>query len=94
MSGACSATAEGVRTVLGRLGITLSVGAALLAGIASAVGIWRPEIYARETASWAAQGVGQDVVTLFIVIPIAPDLTYLLLKPMRAPARWGSTSRS
>lgn len=42
---------------------------AALVAIASAVGILVPSIYAKETASWAAQGVGQDVVDLAIIAP-------------------------
>jgi len=49
--------------------LALSLAATLLAAVASAVGIYRPEIYARETASWAAQGVAQDLVTLLIICP-------------------------
>jgi len=49
--------------------IALSFAATFLAAVASAVGIYRPEIYARETASWAAQGVAQDLATLFVICP-------------------------
>ncbi len=42
---------------------------ALLAMIAAVCGIGIPAIYARETASWAAQGLGQDWVTLLIAAP-------------------------
>jgi hypothetical protein len=49
--------------------IALSLAAALLAAVASAAGIYVPGIYARETASWAAQGVGQDIVNLFVLCP-------------------------
>lgn len=42
--------------------------AALLA-VTSAAGLAIPAVYQRETASWAAQGMGQDVVDLLIVFP-------------------------
>ena len=42
----------------------LSAAAAALAAVAGAAGILAPSIYARETALWAAQGAGQDAVTL------------------------------
>ncbi|HSP18341.1 MAG TPA: hypothetical protein VLQ79_02430, partial [Myxococcaceae bacterium] len=32
-------------------------------------GIFLPSTYARETASWAAQGMGQDWVNLLLVAP-------------------------
>jgi|SRR5262245_39821699 len=59
-----------------RLGLGLSLAAALLAAVASAAGIWLSDIYARESASWAAQGVGQDMVTLFIVCPALVVASY------------------
>jgi hypothetical protein len=38
-------------------------------GIASLAGVFGGNTYARETASWAAQGVGQDIANLLIIIP-------------------------
>jgi hypothetical protein len=38
-------------------------------GLASAGGIWLPFVYVHETASWAAQGTGQDIVNLTAVLP-------------------------
>jgi len=50
-----------------------SIGLSLVSGVlmaaASAVSIYWPDVYANETASWAAQGVGQDVVSLCLVFP-------------------------
>jgi hypothetical protein len=42
---------------------------AVLVGVASAGGVWLPSTYAHETASWAAQGTGQDFVNLLVVVP-------------------------
>src|SRR4051812_44189838 len=42
---------------------------AVLVVVAAMAGIFSPAIYARETASWAAQGVGQDWVDLVIAGP-------------------------
>lgn len=42
---------------------------ALLVVVAAMAGIFSPAIYARETASWAAQGVGQDWVDLVVAGP-------------------------
>ena len=52
------------------LGLGLSHAAAIVLALTSAAGLWLPGIYAKETPSWAAQGVGQDVVDLFFVAPL------------------------
>jgi len=54
-----------VRTVW----LRLALASAILMGLASAGGIWLPFVYVQETASWAAQGRGQDVVNLAVVLP-------------------------
>ena len=43
---------------------------AILVAIAGLAGIFDPAIYARETASWAAQGIGQDWVNVLIAAPL------------------------
>jgi hypothetical protein len=42
---------------------------AFLVAVAAALGIANPAIYARETASWAAQGTGQDWINLVVCAP-------------------------
>jgi hypothetical protein len=42
---------------------------AILVAVAATVGIANPAIYARETASWAAQGTGQDWINLVVCAP-------------------------
>ena len=42
---------------------------AALSAIAAIGGIFWPSIYAKESVSWAAQGVGQDWVNLVIIVP-------------------------
>ncbi len=42
---------------------------AALAGGTAAAGIFWGSAYSRETASWAAQGIGQDAFDLFIALP-------------------------
>jgi len=49
--------------------IWLSVLAAALSGVASAGGIFLDATYAQETALWAAQGIGQDLVNLVVAVP-------------------------
>lgn len=43
--------------------------AAILVAAASAAGVFTHLVYARETASWTAQGVGQDWANLLLVVP-------------------------
>ena len=50
--------------------LALSMFTAALVAIASACGILVGSIYARETASWIAQGMGQDIVTLTLATPL------------------------
>lgn len=47
----------------------VSLPLAALVGWAALGGLLLPSTYARETASWAAQGMGQDWVDLFLVVP-------------------------
>ena len=42
---------------------------AILVAVAAGVAIVNPAIYARETASWSAQGTGQDWVNLLVCAP-------------------------
>ena len=49
--------------------LRLALAAAILMSLASAGGIWLPFVYAQETAAWAAQGTGQDIVNLAVVLP-------------------------
>lgn len=48
----------------------LTVPIVILMAICSAIGIWRQNLYFRETADWLAQCVGQDISNLFFVAPI------------------------
>jgi hypothetical protein len=52
-----------------RAAACISLPLALLVAFASLGGIVMPATYARETASWAAQGVGQDWANLVLVVP-------------------------
>jgi len=61
----------------GRFFVKPLVPPALLAGalslgfaLASAGGLFWPQTYARESATWAAQGWGQDAMGLFLVAPL------------------------
>ncbi len=52
-----------------RIWIFLSLAAAVLMAVASAAGVFLPTTYAHETASWATQGIGQDIANLFFIFP-------------------------
>jgi len=49
--------------------LRLAFAAAISMSLASAGGTWLPFVYVHETASWAAQGKGQDLVNLVVVLP-------------------------
>ena len=69
-------------TDLGALPL-LSYLSALMVAIASIGGIWLPAAYARETLSWGAQGMGQDYVDLFFVVPLQVGMTALASRGSR-----------
>jgi hypothetical protein len=48
----------------------LSAPLAILTAVVSYAGIFITSTYARENALYAAQGIGQDIVNMFIVVPI------------------------
>jgi len=58
-----------VPTVRSQFDVWVSLPIAVLVACCSLGGIFLPSTYARETASWAAQGLGQDWVNLLIVAP-------------------------
>jgi hypothetical protein len=57
------------RLIVSPIWLALTAPTVVAAGIASGAGAFVPSTYARETASWAAQGVGQDLANLFGVLP-------------------------
>ncbi len=59
---------------------------ALLVALASLGGIFVPSTYGRETASWAAQGTGQDWVSLILVVPWMLASAILTLRGSRRAA--------
>jgi hypothetical protein len=62
------------------LWIRLSVVVAALVAAASAAGMFSGSVYARETAVWAAQGMGQDAINLFVVVPALVVCAHLVGK--------------
>jgi hypothetical protein len=59
---------------------------AALVAIASIAGLASPSTYARETASWAAQGKGQDWADLLIAVPCLIASAVLALRGSRRAA--------
>lgn len=60
-----------------------------LMALASAAGLVVPAVYAKETASWAAQGVAQDFVNLLIAFPVlALSAWYVRKNSTRALMVW------
>ncbi len=51
-----------------------------LAAVAGIGGIFDPSIYAQEHPSWAAQGMGQDVATVAVVLPVFVVVLFLVRK--------------
>src|ERR1035437_1665251 len=50
--------------------LLLSLPLAILTALVSYAGVFVESTYARENTLYAAQGIGQDIVNLFIVVPI------------------------
>lgn len=61
----------------------LTVILALLLAVVSFSGIFIAEIYRRETLSMAAQGVGQDIFDLFIIVPLLLVSLFYVTKGIR-----------
>ncbi|MBN1154246.1 hypothetical protein JXB12_04925 [candidate division KSB1 bacterium] len=66
--------------------ITLTMLLSASLAIVSIFGAFVPETYEREVDSMAAQGVGQDMVNLFLVVPILVISSLYLLKQSKIAA--------
>src|SRR6476659_4866543 len=62
----------------------------VLITLVSALGIFVDGVYARESASWAAQGVGQDIVNLLVACPALAVTACLAILGLSAYALAGS----
>ncbi|UCE73834.1 MAG: hypothetical protein JSV56_12560, partial [Methanomassiliicoccales archaeon] len=58
--------------------IILTLPLAVLIAISSIIGILVEDIYSKEAPEYAAQGVGQDIIKLFVVTPILLVATFLM----------------
>jgi hypothetical protein len=63
--------------------IILTLPLAILIAVASIFGIFFEDIYSKEAPEYAAQGVGQDIINLVVVMPILVIATILILKGSR-----------
>jgi hypothetical protein len=72
-----------------RTWIRLSWLVSVLMALASAAGVFVPAVYAKETPSWAAQAVGQDLVNLALVFPVLLITTWRVQRgSVRALTLW------
>ena len=62
----------------------LTLALAVSLAIVSFSGVFVPSTYERDAASMAAQGVGQDIVNLFIVLPLLVLTLIFMLKDRKA----------
>jgi len=60
--------------------LMLSLPLAALTAFASFAGVFLQSTYARETVNWAVQGIGQDIVNLFIVVPTLLIATFYVYR--------------
>jgi len=66
-----------------RLLLIMTVIMAVLMALVSAAGIFIPGTYAKETANYAAQGTGQDIINLFVVFPFLLVSAFLMNRGSR-----------
>jgi hypothetical protein len=84
-----NALAAGPMVSVSRTWIRLSWLVSALMALASAAGVFTSSVYAKETASWAAQGAGQDLVNLLIACPaLAVSGWYVGRRSARAFMVW------
>jgi hypothetical protein len=48
----------------------LSLPLTIFAGVSSCAGILIPDFYSSETLNWQAQSAGQDIIDLFLIVPV------------------------
>jgi hypothetical protein len=74
---------------ISRTWVRLSWLVSVLMALASAAGVLVPAVYAKETASWAAQAAGQDLVNVTVVFPVLLMTTWHVRRgSVRALTLW------
>lgn len=75
--------------MVNRVWLWLSLAATVLMGASNTAGVFLPGTYARETPSWATQGIGQDIANLFCVLPaMLIGLRFAFRGSVRATLVW------
>ena len=73
--------------------LVLSIALVLLITAASLAGLYLPGMYAGETLNWQAQSLGQDLVDLFLIVPLLLLTSFWASKKSRvAPILWGGVN--
>jgi len=62
------------------LWVALSLASVVLMAVSSAAGLYWPGAYFNETASWASQGIGQDLVNVVVVCPALLVAAYFVAR--------------
>jgi hypothetical protein len=69
--------------------LNMSLLAGLLMAIVSLAGIFITSVYAKEHISWATQGLGQDIVNVFLIFPaLLISVRYIKLGSVRGLLVW------
>ncbi|NMB99849.1 MAG: hypothetical protein GYA35_06175 [Thermoanaerobaculaceae bacterium] len=68
----------------GKIALALSLPVSVLLIIASYFGVFIENTYSRETLTLATQGIGQDIVNLFIISPLLLITSFLAYKKSKA----------
>ena len=80
------------RPLVPRIWIAFTIPMAVTTAVASAAGAFGGA-YARETPSWATQGVGQDLTNLFLVVPLLIGVAFFAARgSVRALLIWLASS--
>lgn len=75
---------------ISKTALWLSVIDGLLVLLASASGILLTSIYARETPSWAVQGIGQDIVNIIAVVVLLIAVYFVNKESVKAALVWSA----
>lgn len=68
------------KNIVSKSWVGISLVIAALTAVAAYSGAFIQSTYAKESMSWAAQGIGQDLITLFLVVPALVISAYFLNK--------------
>lgn len=76
----------------GKIILSLSILLTIMVAFVSCVGIFVPDFYARETLNWQVQSTGQDMIDLFLIVPVLLITSFLAYrKNNTATLLWAGT---